>query len=88
MWMKSKSVAIQIKAFGQYFPMTIRPVARIFFFFWGGGREGGGCERGQSGPNYRNEFIDCPVSRLFQGTFRVIPTRKTRQGLQKSTPSG
>ena len=60
-----------------------RPVARIFC---GGG---GGGERGQSGPNYRNTLlvIDCLVSRLFQGDFRVTPTRKTRQGHQQSTPS-
>ena len=53
----------------------------------GRGGGGGGCERGQSGPSYRNVFTDCLVSRLFQGAFRMTPTRKTRQGLQKSTPS-
>ena len=29
-----------------------------------GGGGGGGCERGQSGPSYRNVFIDCLKSRL------------------------
>ena len=28
---------------------------------------------------YRNAFIDCLVNRLFQGAFRVTPTRITRQ---------